>query len=185
MTPDVSRADRPRPGSARFRDVVAASTALAILRVLSSYSWLNGALVGKDAKFNPEFLDGSGLAMRILDPLKGFAHTALTEGVSHFLTNTVVPHAAVFAWLIALGELCVGVSLLLGLFTRVGGFFAIVQAVTNILVAGGNGADTIGHNYMLALVGLVVLLSAAGRTYGLDGLLIARFPNSRFLRFIC
>jgi uncharacterized membrane protein YphA (DoxX/SURF4 family) len=79
----------------------------------------------------------------------------------------------------------VGVSLLLGLFTRLGGFFAIVQAVTNALVAGGNGADTIGHNYMLALVGLVVLLSAAGRTYGLDGLLIARFPNSRFLRLIC
>jgi thiosulfate dehydrogenase [quinone] large subunit len=185
MTPGVSRLDNPHTGSGMFRDAVAAATGLAILRALSSYSWLSGALVGKDAKFSHDFLSGAGLASRITDPEKGFAVKALTEGVSHFLTNVVAPNAQIFAWLIALGELCVGVSLLLGIVTRLGGFFAIVQAITNILVAGGNGADTIGHNYMLALVGLVVILTAAARTYGIDGWLISRYPNARWLRFIC
>ncbi len=79
----------------------------------------------------------------------GFVHTAANHTIVSFLTGTVVPHASLFAWLIALGELGVGVSLLLGLFTRLDGFFAIVQAATYMLVAGGSGADTIGHNYML------------------------------------
>ncbi len=75
-------------------------------------------------------------------------------------------------------------SLLLGPFTRLGGFFCVVQAVVNLLIAGKSGPDTIGHNYLLALIGLIVLLTAAGRTYGLDGLLIARFPHSRLLRLV-
>jgi hypothetical protein len=32
---------------------------------------------------------------------------------------------------------------------------------------------------------LVVILTAAGRTYGIDGLLTARFPNARWLGLIC
>ncbi|MDQ2947783.1 MAG: hypothetical protein M3Y27_17920, partial [Acidobacteriota bacterium] len=72
MSGTVSGAPNSRPVSASFPGVLAASTALALLRVFSSYSWLNGALIGKDAKFNPDFLAGPGLAMRILDPQKGF-----------------------------------------------------------------------------------------------------------------
>lgn len=116
----------------------------------------------------------------------GFAHTAVAPWVSSLLTGAVVPHASLFAWLIALGHSGVGLSLLLGLFARLGGAGAIVLGITNILVAGGapNATDTIGSNYMLAVAGLAVLISAAGRSYGLDRLLIERFPNVRWLRVI-
>jgi hypothetical protein len=40
--------------------VVHAGAALAILRILSSYSWLNSTFYGKDAKFAPDFLSGKG-----------------------------------------------------------------------------------------------------------------------------
>ncbi|HZL33865.1 MAG TPA: TQO small subunit DoxD [Tepidisphaeraceae bacterium] len=163
--------------------VIAAAGSLALLRALSSYSWLSGALVGKDAKFNPGFLNGSGLAQRITKPATGFAHTALTDGVASFLTGTVVPHASLFAWMIALSELAIGLSLLFGIFARLGGLVAIIRAITNVLVA-GSAADVVGHNYMLALAGLVVMLSAAGRAYGIDKLLVNRFPDSRFLRLV-
>ena len=166
------------------RGALATPLALALLRILSCYSWFNGAFVGADAKFAPSFLSGVGLVQRINAPAKGFVHSTLTPDVAHFLTATVVPHAVLFAWLIALGEAGVGFSLLLGLFARLDGLFAIAQAVTYALVAGGNGADTIGHNYMLALAGLVVLLSAAGRTLGIDGLLVRRFPNAGLLRVL-
>jgi len=45
-----------------------------------------------------------------------------TMGPYHdFLVNTVAPNAALFAELVRFGEACVGISLLLGLFSRVGG----------------------------------------------------------------
>jgi len=175
--------DNPDIAGARHVDVIAVGASLALLRALSSYSWLSGALVGKDAKFSPHFLSGPGLAERITDPQKGFAHTAICQDISNLLTGTVVPHASLFASLIALSELMIGLSLLFGLFARLGGFAAILRAVTNVLVA-GTAPETVGHNYMLALAGLVVLISAAGRAYGIDRLLIKKFPGSRFLRLI-
>ncbi len=165
--------------------MVSAAVALGVLRILSSYSWLSGAFVGKDAKFAPDFLAGAGLVSRITGgPNGGFVHTAVNSGISSWLTSTVVPNASLFAWLLALGEAAVGISLLLGLLTRLGSVLAIAQAVVNILVAGGSGADTIGHNYMLIIVSLAFIAAAAGRTYGIDGILIRRFPNSRLLRLL-
>ena len=98
--------------------------------------------------------------------------------VATFLTGVVVPHAALFAWLLALGGLGVGLSLWLGLFSRLGGAGAIFLAVVNILGAarGKNAADTFGHNYTLALAGLVVIISAAGHVYGLDRLADRALP---------
>jgi thiosulfate dehydrogenase (quinone) large subunit len=163
--------------------LVRVDASLALLRALSSYSWLTGALKGQDAKFTSHFLSGSGLAERINDPQKGFAHTAVSSDIANFLTGTVVPHASLFAWMIALSELMIGLSLLLGLFARLGGLGAILRAITNVLV-GGAAPETLGHNYMLALAGLVVLISAAGRAYGIDYYLIRKFPDSRFLRLL-
>jgi len=151
---------------------------------VSSFSWFSGAFLGADAKFAPAFLNGKGLATRITDPQKGFLHSAANGSVRDFLTGTVLPHAHLFAWLIALGELAVACSLVLGLLTRLGAALGIVQNVVYLLVAGTNGADTVGHNYMLGLVGVVLAVTAAGRVGGLDRLLLARFPDSRLLRLL-
>jgi uncharacterized membrane protein YphA (DoxX/SURF4 family) len=162
--------------------VISAGIALAILRILNCYNWLNGAFVGKDAKFAPDFLSGAGLVSRING---GFVHTAINSGVASWLTNTVVPHASLFAWMLALGEAFVGFSLLLGLFTRLGGLFAIVQGLVNILVVFGGGADTIGQNYLLMVLGIIFILTAPGRVFGLDGILLKKYPNSKILKYLC
>lgn len=49
-----------------------------------------------------------------------------------FLTNTVIPHASLFAFMLALGEVAVGFSFLFGLFTRLGGVIAVLHSVVNI-----------------------------------------------------
>ena len=43
-----------------------------------------------------------------------------------FLANTVQPNIALFAELVRVGEVLVGLALVLGALTRVGGFFGIV-----------------------------------------------------------
>jgi hypothetical protein len=67
----------------------------------------------------------------------------VTPGVSALLRNVVLPHAQIFAILIGVGDLAIGISLSLGLFTRLSGMLAILRGVTNILVAGGAGPDTV------------------------------------------
>lgn len=155
--------------------------AVVFLRMMSSLAWLDSAFVGKDAKFSATFLSGAGLADSITQK---FIHTALTSGVANVLQNVVLPHAATFAWLIALGDLAIGLSLSLGLFTRLGGALAIARALTNILVAGGAGPDTIGFNAMLIVAGAICIATRAGRRYGIDGVLLARWPSTAFLRLV-
>lgn len=149
------------------------------LRVITSLAWLDSAFIGKDAKFSPTFLSGAGLAKVIEEK---FAHTALSPAVVNFLQSVVAPHAHAFAFLIAFSDVAIGVSLLLGLFTRLGAAAAILRALTNILVAGGAGPDTIGFNAMLIAAGAIA--TGAGRRYGVDGILLARWPESRWLRVI-
>jgi uncharacterized membrane protein YphA (DoxX/SURF4 family) len=162
-------------------DINHAVGAVVFLRMMSSLAWLDSAFVGKDAKFAPAFLSGAGLVDVITQK---FVHTALTPTVVNVLQNIVLPNATIFASLIAFGDLAIGLSLSLGLFTRLGGTLAIVRAITNILVAGGAGADTIGFNAMLMVAGAICITTGAGRYYGIDRFLLARWPSVGFLRLI-
>jgi uncharacterized membrane protein YphA (DoxX/SURF4 family) len=155
--------------------------AIVFLRMMSSLAWLDSAFVGKDAKFAPTFLDGAGLADLITQKL---VHTAVTPSILNALQRIVLPHAAIFAPLIAIGDLAIGLSLSLGLFTRLGGALAILRATTNILVAGGAGTDTIGFNAMLIIAGVICISTRAGRSYGIDEYLCARWPSSTVLQVL-
>jgi hypothetical protein len=59
-----------------------------------------------------------------------------------------------------------------------------MRAVTNILVAGGAGPDTVGFNTMLITAGAIALATRSGRRFGIDAVLLNRWPNVRFLRFL-
>jgi uncharacterized membrane protein YphA (DoxX/SURF4 family) len=167
--------------ASRAPGILHAVGAIVFLRIMSSLAWLDSALVGKDAKFAPAFLNGAGLADVITQK---FVHTALTPGVVNVLQNIILPQVAIFAPLIAIGDLAIGLSLSLGLFTRLGGALAILRAITNILVAGGAGADTIGFNAMLIVAGVICITTGAGRFCGIDSYLLERWPSSPFLRLL-
>jgi hypothetical protein len=149
------------------------------LRICSSFAWLDSAFVGKDAKFAPAFLHGSGLVSRVHAT---FAHTAIDSRVAQLLSWYVVPHAALFALLIAAADAAAGVSLSLGVFVRLGAAIAILRALVNIAVAGRAGTDTIGYNLMLVVAAAICIATAAGRKFGMDSWLIDRFPRNGLLR---
>jgi uncharacterized membrane protein YphA (DoxX/SURF4 family) len=165
----------------KLPDICHARSSIIWLRVISSLAWLDSALVGKDAKLSYAFLSGVELAKRIGET---FMHTAVTPGVAALLQNVVLPHAQIFAILIGFGDLAIGISLCLGLFTRFGSALAILRALTNILVAGGAGPDTVGFNVMLMAAGAIGLTTGAGRRFGLDRLLLARWPDATLLRLV-
>jgi uncharacterized membrane protein YphA (DoxX/SURF4 family) len=150
--------------------VLHAVAAVAWLRIFSSFGWLQSAFVGKDAKIAPDFLNGTGLATAIQTR---FAHTALTPGIADFLTSFVLPHAFVFAILIALADTFAGLSLLTGFLTRVGGTVAVLRSISNICVAGVASAADLGFNEMLIVAGVICVVCAAGRVLGFDKRLVA------------
>jgi uncharacterized membrane protein YphA (DoxX/SURF4 family) len=165
----------------RAGGLVHAAGSVAALRAFSSLAWLISALVGKDAKLAPSFLSGAGLAERIHET---FVHSAILPAISAFLVDVVVPHAPLFAVLIAFGDLAVGISLSLGFLTRLGGAVAIFRALTNVAIGGGLGMDTIGFNALLAFAGVVAIVTGAGRLWGIDGWLRHEYPDNRVLRFL-
>ncbi len=95
---------------------------------------------------------------------------------SRFLHGVVLPHAAAVAWLVALGELAVGIGLLLGLWTRIAAFGGVLLVFSFLLgqsyVPGTSwdGWVTAGLTSKFAVL-LLALIGAAdtGRVWGMDG----------------
>jgi len=89
----------------------------------------------------------------------------------------VVPNMAWFGWIVFLMEAFVAVSLILGLFTRLGGLAALVQGI-NLYI----GVTAIPFEWywtygMLYTLGLVFLAIPSGRILGLDALLRPRLQS--------
>jgi thiosulfate dehydrogenase [quinone] large subunit len=93
-----------------------------------------------------------------------------------FLHFFVLPHAQFFAWVVALGELAVGVGLFLGFLTgiaTVGGAVLMLAILLgqSYVGQGGHWGDwlTAGLTTKFALLLLLSLFAAdAGQTWGLD-----------------
>jgi hypothetical protein len=86
----------------------------------------------------------------------------------------VVPNMAIVGWLVWLMEAFVAVSLIFGLFTRLGGLAALVQGL-NLLIGIGFAPIEWEWTYgMLSILGLVFLAIPTGRIWGLDALLRPR-----------
>ncbi len=116
----------------------------------------------------------------------GFARSA-SEMVGHswpfwgaFLRSAVLPNASVFGWIVALGELAVGIGLLLGFLTRVaatgGALLTLGILLGQSYVRGSSWNEwiTAGLTTKFALLLLVLLaVTPVGRTWSLD----ARIAN--------
>ena len=140
---------------------------LALVRALTGVLWLAHAV--------PKFLKGPAFL-----PPEGRFATYLQQGIAttagpyhDFMMSVVQPNAALFAELVRLGELMVGVSLLFGLFSRIGAFFGVVLPLNYMAARGFVG--TLGSpDASIALLSLINLVLPTGRVAGFDGLRASR-----------
>jgi thiosulfate dehydrogenase (quinone) large subunit len=143
---------------------------LALVRILTGAIWLIHAV--------PKFLNGGAF----LPPAGFFADylqrgIATTAGPYHdFLVNVVQPNIALFAELVRFGELLVGISLFLGVFSRLGGFFGVVLPLNYMAARGAWG--TLGSwgsvDACIALLSAISLVLPTGRVMGFDALATPR-----------
>lgn len=104
--------------------------------------------------------------------------------VKDFLTGTVLPHGPLFANLTALGETAVGIGLTFGLLTAVASVLGLWLVLNYGLASQWIGFSQQGFHVILAACMIAFFFSRAGRTWGLDSRVRARWVNARVLRSI-
>ena len=94
-----------------------------------------------------------------------------------FFQNVVLPNAELFAYLTAYGELLVGLALLLGLCTRLASVGAMLLLANYLFAKGLPFWISSSNDAPMFFIALVLLLGAAGRSFGLDHFLAKRWPR--------
>ncbi len=135
-----------------------------VLRFYVGYEWF---MAGWGKVQNPAWV-GSQAGTAISGFLNGAlakttgAHPDVAGWYAWFLSSVAIPHAAFFSYLVAYGEVLVGVGLVLGAFTGIAAFFGAFMNL-NYLFAG-----TISTNPFLFFIQLFLIL--AWRNAGAIGL---------------
>jgi uncharacterized membrane protein YphA (DoxX/SURF4 family) len=104
------------------------------------------------------------------------------EAYKHFLLDTVIPHAHLFANLTALGESAVGLGLTLGLFTVLVSVVGLCLVTAYGLATFWQGPSQQGFHVLLFTCLAVFIAVRAGRHWGLDGWIRAHHPRSWLAR---
>lgn len=134
-----------------------------LVRLYLGYQWLSA---GWGKAFSDAWTgDNAGAA------LSGFVNGALAKAeqgqvygwYASFLENAVLPNAKLFSYLVAWGEVAVGLGLILGLLTGIAAFFGSFMNVSFLF------AGTLSSNPLLFILAtwLVLAWKVAG-WYGLD-----------------
>ncbi len=134
--------------------------------------------VGFDKVLNPSFFSSPGF---LSFGVNGNPNQFIKQLFSMPLTYEVP-----FLTLAAVGELLIGLSMLLGIFTRLGGLGSTVMLITYLLTFGYANSAVYGINLWGALAGFDLAMNRSGRYFGLDKFLGSRLEQSenRLLRVL-
>ena len=146
------------------------------VRILIGAVWLNGAV---EKFLNPDFPQQFAQSLQA----GGFVSQA-PPFFQTFMQNNVIPNAESIAQLTRLGELALGLALILGLLTNLAALGSIVLSITIQLSQGGVSLGTglgapqfLTINLLIALLSGVVLLSAAAKSLSVDSSIARRSPG--------
>jgi thiosulfate dehydrogenase [quinone] large subunit len=146
------------------------------VRVLIGAVWLNGAV---EKLLNPEFPQQFATSLEA----GGFVSQA-PPFFREFMQGYVVPNAELFAQLVRVGELALGVALILGLLTNLAAVGSVGLSIVVMLSQGGVGLGTglgapelLTINVLVALVSVVILFSPAAKSLSVDAVLARRSPG--------
>jgi thiosulfate dehydrogenase (quinone) large subunit len=139
---------------------------LAFMRVLTGGIWLIHAI----PKFtqSDEFMPPNGFIVMYV--AKGLQTTSPGGMYHNFLANIVQPNLPIFAEMVRLGELMVGVSLVLGVLTRLGGLGGVVLTLNYMAARGGllSFDAWASLDAALLIMSLTNLVLPTGRVLGID-----------------
>ena len=160
---------------------------LAVLRIVVGLWFLKGVITKLSVTLAWGFLPvptASPRWLHVMPILIGkYADGNPIGFVKDFLKQTVLTHVALFAQLTAFGETAVGLGLTFGLLTPVAAAIGLWLVVNYGLATGWQGFSQQGFHVVLAACMIAFFFSRAGRTWGLDAWVRARWQDARLARF--
>lgn len=134
------------------------------LRIYLGWQWI---AAGWDKFENPAWAGpqaGTTLKSFLMGALAKSAgsHPDVSGWYASFINGVVIPHTAIFSYIVTYGEILVGIGLVIGAFTGIAAFFGMFMNL-NYLFAG-----TVSTNPLLLVIGLLLML--AWRNAGWIGL---------------
>jgi thiosulfate dehydrogenase [quinone] large subunit len=146
------------------------------VRVLIGAVWLNGGL---EKMLNPGFPGQFAASLQA----GGFVSQA-PPFFQGFMNGYVVPNAELFAQFMRLGELMLGIALILGLLTNLAAIGSVGLSAVILLSQGGVGLGTglgapefLTINVLVALFSVVIVLSPGAKVISVDSRLVQRRPG--------
>jgi thiosulfate dehydrogenase [quinone] large subunit len=130
-------------------------------------------------KLPPDFAPDAGKGL--LDWMQLMVQHPSFGFYANLVENVVIPNFSLFAWIIFLGELLVGLGLLTGTLTRIaaiGGLLMAINLGIGLLEVPGEWPWSY---IMLAMWHVLFFVADAGRVLGIDGLIASRRPRPTLL----
>ncbi len=144
-----------------------------LVRVYVGYEWLSEGLekLSDPLWFGPKAGTAlNGFVQEALHKTAAFCppgpaecYADVSNWYAAFLQNVVLPHVTGWSYIVTLGELAVGLGLIVGLFTGVAAFFGLFMNINYLLA----GAISTNPQLLILALGLVLSRRVAGY-YGLD-----------------
>ena len=139
------------------------------LRLLLAYEWLSAGL--------EKIQEAAWVGDKVPAGIHGFlagavgkatgAHPAVFGWYADFIKNVAMPNEHLFSYLVAYGEVLVGLALLLGIFTKWAAFWGGLMNLA-FLLAGSTSAN----GYMLTMEVAMVFGGLGVSFYGLDTIVL-------------
>jgi thiosulfate dehydrogenase [quinone] large subunit len=153
---------------------------MAWVRILVGAVWING---GVEKLLNGDFPQQFSSSLQA----GGFVSQA-PPFFQSFMENFVVPNSQIIAQLVRVGELSLGIALILGLVTNLAAIGSIVLSLAIMFSQGGVSLGTglgapgvLNVNMIMALLSAIVLFSAAAKALSLDSVIAKRSPGLSLL----
>lgn len=150
--------------------------AMAWVRILVGAVWING---GIEKILNGDFPQQFASSLQA----GGFVSQA-PPFFQNFMQSFVIPNSGVIAQVVRIGELSLGIALVLGLLTNLAAVGSIVLSIAIMLSQGGVSLGTglgapgfLNVNMILALLSAIVLFSAAAKALSIDSAIAERSPG--------
>jgi thiosulfate dehydrogenase [quinone] large subunit len=168
-------------GLQKLKGSILTKIVCAFLRIYAGWEWLSR---GIDKNFGSDSINwvGSQAGTHVTAFMQGALqksigpHPDVQWLYADFAKYIALPHATIFSFLTAWGELTVGITLILGFFTT----FALLGALFlnfNYLFAG-----TVSINPLLILIEMILIwIGSSAYYFGLDHIFLARLKK-KFLK---
>ena len=148
-----------------------ASLWLVFIRLLLGLEWF---IAGLHKLIDPTYVGG------MAGTLSFFASGNVNNAWYVNLTNNIfIPNAEVFAWLVSLGELLIGLGLILGIFVNFSALIGVFLNLNFYFAASWLSASTQSINWIMAAISLIFILSPGVKNLGIDMLIVDKVPKLR------